>query len=88
MAAQGGHLDVLKFLRGLDPPCPWDERTCAAAAREGRLEALKFLRGQNPPCPWSRRYCREDAAKDGHQHVLDWIDEQEDESDMEYNDNY
>jgi len=85
-AAQGGHLDVLKFLRGLDPPCPWDERTCAAAARGGRLEALKFLRGLDPPCPWSRRYCREDASLNGHQHVIDWIDQQEDESDVESSD--
>merc|ERR1711970_733748 len=48
-AAMGGHLKALKFLRGLDPPCPWDERTCSAAAGGGHLEVLKFLRAQHPP---------------------------------------
>ena len=24
-AVRGGHLNALKFLRGLDPPCPWSE---------------------------------------------------------------
>ena len=82
-AAEGGHLEVLKFLRGLDPPCPWSDWTCPAAAREGRLDILKWARSQKPPCPWSRRNCRETASRHGHLHVVDWIDQQEDESDVE-----
>ena len=76
-AAQGGHLDVLKWARSQNPPCPWCEFTCKFAAEEGHLEALKFLRSQNPPCPWSRGECRDDASLNGHQHVVDWIDEHE-----------
>ena len=92
-AARGGHLKALKYLRGLDPPCPWDEGTCAReawggtcswAAQKGHLEVLKFARGQDPPCPWSRSECREEASQNGHQHFVDWIDQQEDESDLEY----
>ena len=79
-AAREGHLNALKFLRGLDPPCPWSASTCSLAARIGQLEALKWLRAQNPPCPWSRSACRLEAWK--HQHVIDWIDQQEDESDV------
>ncbi|WZN65501.1 putative ankyrin repeat protein [Chloropicon roscoffensis] len=83
-AAKAGHLEILKFARGQDPPCPWDEWTCTYAAREGRLQILKFARGQDPPCPWSRSECREGASWAGHQHIMDWIDQQEDESNVEY----
>ena len=30
--------------------CPWDERTCSAAAGGGRLEVLKWARENG--CPW------------------------------------
>ena len=83
-AAYGGHLEVLKFLRSQDPPCPWDEGTCSEAATGGQLEVLEWARDQDPPCPWSRRHCRMDASLNGHQHVIDWIDQREDESDVEY----
>ena len=83
-AVEGGHLEALKFLRGLDPPCPWAEGTCAYAAQGGHLEILKWARSQDPPCPWSRRDCRDGAFQSGHQHIIDWIDQQEDESDVEY----
>ena len=80
-AAEGGHLEVLKWVRSQDPPCPWNGWACQLAAGNGQLEALKFLRDQDPPCPWSRHECRYDASHFGHQHVIDWIDQREDESD-------
>ena len=83
-AAEGGHLEVLKFVRGQDPPCPWGVRTCADAAKEGHLEVLKWARSQDPPCPWIRWGCRNVASYHGHQHIVEWIDQQEDESDVEY----
>eukprot|EP00215_Chloropicon_roscoffensis_P000559 CAMPEP_0198462312 /NCGR_PEP_ID=MMETSP1456-20131121/835_1 /TAXON_ID=1461544 ORGANISM="Unidentified sp., Strain RCC1871" /NCGR_SAMPLE_ID=MMETSP1456 /ASSEMBLY_ACC=CAM_ASM_001119 /LENGTH=70 /DNA_ID=CAMNT_0044187495 /DNA_START=81 /DNA_END=290 /DNA_ORIENTATION=- len=49
-AARGGHLEALKHLRGLDPPCPWDIDTCKWAARGGQLEVLKWARSEDPPC--------------------------------------
>ena len=79
-AAREGHLNALKFLRGLDPPCPWSANTCTYAAEGGHLDVLKWLRAQNPPCPWSRSQCRGGGKQ---QHVIDWIDQQEDESDAE-----
>ncbi|WZN63646.1 putative ankyrin repeat protein [Chloropicon roscoffensis] len=82
-AAGGGHLEVLKWLRDQDPPCPWDWETCAWAAEGGQLEVLKWARSQDPPCPWSRSWCRETASRHGHQHIVDWIDQREDESDVE-----
>ena len=85
-AARGGRLEALKFLRGLDPPCPWDGWICRGAAKGGHLEALKWLRAQEPPCPWGRRTCREEASEYDHQHVVKWIDQQEDESDVELSD--
>ena len=81
-AAFGGHVEVLQWLRAQDPPCPWDGWACAGVAWDGQLEILKWLRAQNPPCPWSRRECIEKALEGGHQHVIDWIDQQEDGSDV------
>ena len=83
-AVYGGHLEVLKFLRAQNPPCPWNESTCAEAASVGQLKVLKWLRAEEPPCPWSRSECREEASLNGHQHIIDWIDQQEDESDADY----
>ena len=87
-AARWGHLHVLKWVRDQDPSFfySWPEEICSCAAQGGHLDVLKFLRGLDPPCPWSRRYCREDASLNGHQHVIDWIDQQEDESDVESSD--
>ncbi|WZN60674.1 putative ankyrin repeat protein [Chloropicon roscoffensis] len=71
-AAREGRLEALKFLRGLDPPCPWDEMTCANAAGGGHLEVLKWLRAQDPPCPWGEKTCTY-AAEAGHLEVLKWL---------------
>ena len=87
-AAGRGHLETLRFLRGLDPPASWDWLTCWLAAQQGRLEVFKFLRAQHPPCPWSRSGCRDVASKHGREHIVTWMDEQEDESDVEYTDLY
>ena len=84
-AAHGGQLEVLNWARDQDPPCPWGTGgdTCAFAALGGHLEVLKWLRAQNPPCPWSRIDCRAEASMHGHEHIVDWIDQQEDGSDVE-----
>ena len=52
----------------------------------GHLDVLKWACSQDPPCPWSRRDCRDLAFHSGHQHVVKWIDQQEDESDVELSD--
>ena len=36
LAAEGGHLEVLKWARSKG--CPWDEDVCAFAAEEGHME--------------------------------------------------
>ncbi|GBF94231.1 hypothetical protein Rsub_06501 [Raphidocelis subcapitata] len=61
-AAANGHLAVLQWARAQQPPCPWDERTCTAAAQSGHLA---------PPCPWDERTCAA-AAASGHLAVLQW----------------
>ena len=68
LAAKGGHLQVLKWLRcgeeEDDGPmlatdsvdenaCPWDEWTCAYAAAGGSLEVLQWARAHG--CPWDQR---------------------------------
>ena len=49
--------------------CPWDERTCAAAAAAGNLEVLQWARAHG--CPWDKETCGA-AAKGGHIEVLQW----------------
>ena len=82
-AALRGNLEVLKWLRAQDPPCPWNEQTCYWAAHRGHLDVLEWARSQDPPCPWSRSNCKEAASEHGHANILNWIDEQQDESDAE-----
>ena len=67
-----GYFDAVRWLRSQDPPCPWDEATCAAAARTGNLILLQWLRSQEPPCPWDGRtfYI---ASESKQYHVLHWL---------------
>jgi hypothetical protein len=39
---EGGHLEILKWAR--ENGCPWNELTCASAARGGHLTVLKWAR--------------------------------------------
>ena len=52
-AAEGGQLEVLKWLR--ENGCPWCERTCMSAAKGGHLEILKWARENG--CPWNGWTC-------------------------------
>jgi hypothetical protein len=49
-AAEGGHLEVLKWAH--ENGCPWDARTCWAAAKAGHLEVLQWARENG--CPWNK----------------------------------
>ena len=68
-AAQGGHLEVLKWLRVKG--CPWGISTSTWAAQHGHLEMLQWMRAQDPPCPWDSDVCYW-AARNGHLEVLRW----------------
>ena len=85
-AAAGGWMEALQFLR--TSGCEWDESTCALAAVGGHLEVLKWARSQDPPCPWSRSDCRRVASDSNHQHIVKWIDQQEDESDPDFEEDF
>ena len=61
-------VELLRWAR--ENGCPWDERTCAAAAAAGNLEVLKWAREHG--CPWDERTCAA-AASGGHQEVLQWV---------------
>ena len=76
VAASYGHLDVLKWLRSQDPPCPWSDLTCSLAAANGHLHVLKWLRSQDPPCPWDVWACAE-AAKKGRLDMLKFLRSQD-----------
>jgi len=70
-AAEGDHLEVLKWLReSLDPPCPWNASACTGAAEAGSIEILAYLR-QNG-CPWNADAFFAAAGR-GHLAVLKWL---------------
>ena len=48
-AASRGHLEVLKYLH--ENGCPWDEKTCEAAAVGGdyHLDVLEYARANGCP---------------------------------------
>ena len=70
-AAEGDHLEVLKWLReSLDPPCPWNASACTGAAEAGSIEILAYLR-QNG-CPWNADAFLAAAGR-GHLAVLKWL---------------
>ena len=66
-AAKHGHLEVLKFARGVG--CPWNADTCTAAAMNGHLEVLQWARENG--CPWDEKTCTA-AAWQGRLKVLRW----------------
>ena len=77
-AAHYGRIEILEWLRSEGEA--FDESTCAGAAEEGELETLEWLRGLDPPCPWDKDECRELADDGLFFEVVDYIDEQPNES--------
>ena len=82
MAAEGGHLHVLKYAH--EKGCPWNEGTCIAAAKGGHLNVLKYAHENG--CPWDEWFddyygtgshisACEWAAKGGHLNVLKYARE-------------
>ena len=67
---RSGVLLKLKWLRSLDPPCPWNKRACSEAIRGGHLAVLQWLKQEG--CPWY-----EDAvslaARSGRIEILEWL---------------
>jgi len=77
LAAKGGHLGVLQWLRkeknGL-PRCPWDCDTVSYAAENGHLHILEWATTNG--CPKSVYVCAY-AAYGGHLHIIQWARERE-----------
>jgi hypothetical protein len=73
-AARRGDLPMLQLLRAHG--CPWDAKTCDAAARKEHCHILAWVRGQDPPCPWNADICTA-AASAGSLASLQWLRAQE-----------
>ena len=67
IAASGGQLEVLQWLRSND--YPWDAMTCVAAASGGHFKVLRWARANG--CLWDEFTCAY-AAKHGHFEMLQW----------------
>ena len=70
MAARGGNLELVRWLRGKG--CNLDAMTCMSAAAAGRLGVLQWLRANGCPWNWKTCYC---AVQGGHVEVLRWARE-------------
>ena len=67
MAAQGGHLDTVKYLH--DNYCPWNSQVVDAAASQGHLEMVQYLRNART-CTLGVTRSVSGGARGGH---LDWL---------------
>lgn len=68
IAAAHGNLDIMKYLRSLEPACSWSAAVCSAAV--SFPECLKWLRQQG--CPWDAT-CFNIAARHGQLSLLQWM---------------
>ena len=75
--AFGGNVDVMRWARGQDPPCPLDADTWCNAAKGGQLEMLQWAQEQDPPCVWKSCHICAYAAEGGYLDVLQWARAQE-----------
>ena len=73
-AASRGHLDIMKYLRTLEPPYPWGTAACRGAIKFPGC--LKWLRQQEPSCPWDAG-CFALAAAQGQLSLMQWMRAQE-----------
>lgn len=74
-AAEGGHLDVLTWLKR-DQKCPWDECTWYSAESAGHIHILEFLRQNNMATnPRKRIDLGTSAIEKDHVFVVVWIGE-------------
>lgn len=70
IAAENGHIDILKWLK--ENKCPWTDQVCAYAAANNHLVVLKWLAENN--CPWNV-WAYAWAAENGHLKVLKFLKE-------------
>ena len=68
-AARGGHIRVLQLLREFR--IGWSTDATEACARGGHVDCMEWMLREK--CPIDYRYCFDDAARDGHIHMLHWI---------------
>lgn len=73
-AAEGGHIDILKFLKA--EGAVWNIETLMKAIPGGHLDAVKFLVGDG--CPREKdgyEGAHTDAWNDGQMHIVEWLEE-------------
>jgi len=68
--AAKGELPLVKWLR--EKGCPWNELCCEFAAACGNFEVLKWA--VEKKCPCKPGVCWNEARKNGHQQMADWIE--------------
>ena len=76
LAASGGHLECLRYVRE-QHGCPWGAATCVRAAGQGHLECLRYAHEHG--CPWDADTCARAAGQGqleclryAHEHGCPW----------------
>ena len=69
LAARGGHLHCLQYLRSPSVDCPWESDTCEYAAMNGHLHCLRWAHENG--CEWDYLTTRE-ARRNGHTECLNF----------------
>jgi hypothetical protein len=70
-AVMRDNLEVLKWAH--ENGCDWDIRVSSIAAEYGRLEILKWVIDNG--CQWNRKDVYRNALDNGHEHILEWLEE-------------
>ena len=70
LAAQNGHMQLLKWLRA--EGCPLDVRVVHSLAKAGDTAMLEWARSQDPPCPWDS-HTHAIAAGHGNLACMQWL---------------
>ncbi len=63
LGARGENLAVLKMLRRLQPPCPWDGSVCRAAVKKHDVAMHAWARSLDPPCPWDPAHAEKNPQR-------------------------
>ena len=66
-----GHLEVLRWARVHEPPCPWHDQACVAAAGAGHREVLLWLYENG--CPLGGAETTAACARAGDLDTLQWL---------------
>ena len=71
-AAAEGNIEILQFLRAINPPCGFSCHAAVQAIENGHFHALQWLMRQEPPCPVDIM-ALDAACFNGRSDMVEWL---------------